>query len=142
MSDRRTPGSGFSNIRFLAAAWGLLVFYRLALLVAPYRLVSRVAPSRRTDAVAPAWMLTRTRWAVQTAARRSLGATCLPQAMTAQTLLSLQGFGSLIRVGVRAGPGGSFQAHAWVLSGDVVVVGDDGEQLDSFSSLIDLGHQP
>lgn len=127
-----------ADYRYLAAAWGLLVFYRLSLALAPFRVVRRTLPASREGA-APSWVLTRTRWAVGAAARVAFGATCLPQALAANALLSLQGYASTIRIGVRRNDVGAIQAHAWLLSGDRVVVGDDGERLESFSTITDIG---
>nr|WP_315051102.1 lasso peptide biosynthesis B2 protein [uncultured Brevundimonas sp.] len=136
MSSGSRLSTGFAAWRYLAAAWALLFFYRVALAVAPYRLVSRLLPEAKGD-VAPGWVQARTRWAIGRTAGAALKATCLPQAMAAQTLLSLQGYSSWIRIGVRRSQDAGIQAHAWVITGDRVVVGDD-ERLDSFSTLIDL----
>lgn len=134
--------SGFADARYLLATWGLLVFYRLALTVAPYRRVKHALPSAGAATIAPSWVVARTRWAVSRTAKAALGATCLPQALAANALLSFQGYASVIRIGVRRGDDGAVQAHAWVLSEDRVVVGDDGERLDSFTPLTDLGTRP
>lgn len=139
MPSARKRGVSLADVRYLTATWALLVFYRIALAFAPYRLVRRVLPVQRTPRSAPSWALARTRWAVSNAARAAFGATCLPQALAANALLSLQGYGSVIRIGVRRGESGAVQAHAWVLSDDRVVVGDDGECLESFTPLTDLG---
>ena len=131
------PRRTLADYRYLWAAWGLLVFYRAGLALAPFRIV-RCALPPLPETEAPAWVLARTRWAVATAARAALGATCLPQAMAANALLSLQGYNSLIRVGVRRSDG-ALQAHAWLLSSGRVVVRDDGEGLKSFSTIVDIG---
>ena len=136
MSRGATHPNGLANSRYLAVAWALLVFFRLALAVAPYRLVSRILPDSQGEA-APPWAQARARWAIGRAAPTAFRATCLPQAMATKMLLALQGYSSWIRIGVRRGDNGAIQAHAWVLAGDKVVVGDD-ERLDSFSILTDL----
>ena len=127
-----------ADYRYLAAAWGLLVFYRLSLALAPFRVVRYALPASR-ELSAPPWVLARTRWAVAAAAPGAFGATCLPQALAANALLSLQGYASVIRIGVRRGDAGAIQAHAWLVSGDRVVIGDDGERLESFSTITDIG---
>jgi len=129
-----------ADVRYLMATWGLVVFYRTALAIAPYRLVKYALPTGAAR-VAPPWALARTRWAVSSASRAAFGATCLPQALAANALLSLQGYASVVRIGVRRGQDGAVQAHAWVLSEDRVVVGD-GERLESFTPLTDLGTRP
>ena len=141
MLSRPGDDTSFANFRYLVACWGVLVFYRLALVVAPYRVVKRALPADRA-AQAPDWVAARIRWAVPKAARASFGAACLPQALAAKAMFSFQGYAATIRIGVRRGVDGAIKAHAWVLSGDAVVVGDDGERLDGFSHLTDLGSPP
>lgn len=132
------PRRSLADYRFWSVAWAALVFYRIALWLAPYRRVARLLPPARGEP-APSWASRRVRWAVAGAARRVPDATCLPQALAAHALLSLQGHASFIRIGVRRGEGGDVQAHAWVVSGDTLVIGDDGERLEGFAPLIDLG---
>lgn len=132
------PRRSLADYRFWSIAWAALTFYRIALWLAPYRKVTRFLPTSRGEP-APSWASKRVRWAIAGAARRVPAATCLPQALAAHALLSLQGYASLIRIGVRRGEAGGVQAHAWVVSGDSLVIGDDGESLDGFSHLIDLG---
>lgn len=139
MPKSRSLRRHLADARFLAVAWALLSFYRAALWIAPYRLVKRALPSRKSTRPAPAWAQARVRWAVSEAKHATVAATCLPQAMTAHTLLAVQGYASIIRIGVRRGENGAIQAHAWVLADDAVVIGDDGERLESFAPLTDLG---
>nr|WP_276202869.1 lasso peptide biosynthesis B2 protein [Brevundimonas nasdae] len=134
----RSAGARLATWRYLAASWMFLIVFRIALRLAPYRMVKHVLPATRT-APAPDWVIARTRWAVAKAARASFGATCLPQALAAQVLLVLQGYAGTVRIGVRRGSSGQIQAHAWVLSGEKIVVGDDDEALEGFSHLTDLG---
>lgn len=134
----RSAGARLATWRYLAASWVFLIVFRIALRLAPYRMVKHVLPAART-AQAPDWVIARTRWAVAKAAHASFGATCLPQALAAQVLLALQGYAGTVRIGVRRGSSGQIQAHAWVLSGERIVVGDDDEALEGFSHLTDLG---
>lgn len=140
MPDTPGPRRSLADYRFWSLAWAALAFYRVALWLAPYRRVARLLPASR-GAPAPSWASRRVRWAIAGAARRVPDATCLPQALAAHALLSLQGYSSLIRIGVRRAEAGDVQAHAWVVSGDTLVVGDDGERLEGFSPLIDLGRR-
>ena len=138
MSERGRLRAGLGAYRYLVASWTVLVFYKTALAAAPYRWVEKVVPAGHPQANAPAWVIARTRWAVSAASKAAFNATCLPQALAGRTLLAMQGYDSVIRIGVRRADDGGVQAHAWLLSGDSVVVGDDGERLDSFSPLTDL----
>lgn len=136
-SSKRTRRSA-RDYRFLVFSFSLLLFFYIALLVAPYRYVERVMPKGR-QLTAPAWVRKRTRWGVMKSAAILKPAKCLPQAMAAHMLLGLQGYDSTIRIGVRRQADGAIGAHAWVLCEDEVIVGDDLEGLAGFSHLTDLG---
>lgn len=138
MADIRTVGRAARNCRFLFAGVIVLLFFYGALRIAPYKVVGRVVVHGRSGAV-PAWVIRRTRWAILKAAGRLPFAKCLPQAMAAQTLLGMQGYASTIRIGVRRKDDGQIGAHAWLLCGDQIVVGDDQDGLAAFSDLVDLG---
>jgi Transglutaminase-like superfamily len=71
-------------------------------------------------------------WAVRSAARFVPGATCLPQALAAETILRRRGHPADVRLGVKRGDGG-VEAHAWVESYGRVIVGDG--DLDRFEPL-------
>jgi Transglutaminase-like superfamily len=61
-------------------------------------------------------------WAVTTASRYVPGASCLTQALAAQTLLARSNHQSRLEIGV-AKEGERFAAHAWVICGDQIVIG-------------------
>lgn len=100
---------------------------RGALAVLPYATVRRffARPHRRSFCVsdAPAYRR-RVSWAVRAAGRWVLGdRPCLAQALVAERLLRRGGLEAHLRIGVAKGPDGELLAHAWVESGDVIVVG-------------------
>ncbi len=64
--------------------------------------------------------------------------TCVSRALTAHFFLRRKGLSSLIRVGV-ASKGNSVVAHAWVLSGSEVVVGNEAGELDEYAPIADMG---
>jgi hypothetical protein len=76
----------------------------------------------------------RVAWAVEVAARYVPGATCLTQALAAQSLLSRGGHRSELHIGVAKGPGNEFGAHAWVQCEDRIVIG--GANLDRYTPLL------
>ena len=78
----------------------------------------------------------RTAWSIDAAARLVPKATCLVRAMAARRLLALKARSSTIRIGVRGGAAGDFEAHAWLVSGDVIVVGGSESELRGFSPII------
>jgi hypothetical protein len=55
--------------------------------------------------------------------RRVPGASCLTQALAAQVLLAQSGYDSRVEIGVERNQHGRFQAHAWLVCGDEVVLG-------------------
>lgn len=60
--------------------------------------------------------------AVTTAARYVSGAACLPQSVVGCTMLQRAGYPAEIKIGVAKMPPG-FEAHAWVYSDGVVLLG-------------------
>lgn len=83
--------------------------------------------------------LRRVSWGVSAAARLVPGATCLTQAMAGQYLLASRGMESMVRIGVERNGGPQLKAHAWLISGDRVVLGGKSESFGNFAHLIDYG---
>lgn len=77
----------------------------------------------------------RVAWAVRKSARFVPSATCLTQALAAQHFLSRANFRSEIRIGVTSDASGRFLAHAWVVSGGLIVVGGTSEEVGRFRLL-------
>lgn len=73
-------------------------------------------------------------WAVKTAARYVPRASCLTQALAAQSLLGRSGHPSQLHIGVAKGPDREFGAHAWVQCHDRVVIG--GSDLNRYTPLL------
>jgi hypothetical protein len=99
---------------------------RLALLIVPF---GRIAPwLRRSPDFGPhdGQTLLAVGDAVTIAARNvPWNAVCLPQAMAAKAMLARRGQGSALHLGAaRAGSG--LTAHAWLVAGGEVVVGEAG----------------
>lgn len=77
------------------------------------------------------------RWAVNTADNLTPGeASCLERALVAEQLLARRGREATLRFGVDI-PGREMTAHAWIESGDEVVVG--GGNLSKFTNLEPCG---
>lgn len=66
------------------------------------------------------------------------GASCLTQALVLRFLLARTGETCSIRIGVTQEPGAAFEAHAWVLHGNDVLIGGVTEKLERFTPLADL----
>ncbi|MGH7508124.1 MAG: lasso peptide biosynthesis B2 protein [Gemmatimonadales bacterium] len=126
--------------RLILRAVCLVVGVRLGLSLLPSRVLLRQV-NRHLGAAGPKPSIAplppdRIAWAVRVASRRVPHATCLTQALAAQLLLDHYGYPSRLHLGVARGKQGEFQAHAWVESGGLVVVG--GQELDRYSQLPDL----
>jgi hypothetical protein len=106
----------------LLRALFLVSAIRLGLLLFPFRLLQRFAQRRRRKSntrYSPAQYV----WAVRAVSRYVPDATCLTQALAAQTLLARSGHASHIEIGVKKDQQRQFLAHAWVVSGDQIVIG-------------------
>lgn len=147
----RRPG----DQAFVLVSLAVVATVRLGLSTIGYRRMRRLIravsrdrePSRSTAAVEPGAALSpsprhlaRVSWAVTLASRYVPGATCLTQALAGHVLLGRSGIASTIRVGAKTTGDGRFAAHAWLISGDRVVLGGATEDVASFSPLVDLEH--
>lgn len=112
--------------RRLLQAGLLMGAVRLALRMLPFRfvrgLLARLAPAGSPRSAPDEASLKWIPWAVRTAGG-PLSATCLVQALAAQTLLARSGHPAHLRIGVARGEGGLLQGHAWVECQGVIVLG-------------------
>ena len=94
------------------------------------KVVARTASGASSDSVKQVV------WAVGVASRCVPRATCLTQAIAAQSLLANSGFPSQVEIGVARDKNElrSFQAHAWVVCQGQVVLG--GRQVEQYNSLM------
>ena len=111
---------------------------RIALLVAPFAAVRRRMDAIRPDGstATPAAV----RRAVQRAARTLPGSSCLAQSVAAEALLRATGQPALLTIGVsgaRTSAVAPLDAHAWVMSGDLLVAGD--ARLEDYRELLTFG---
>jgi hypothetical protein len=119
----------------LLRAFPLTVGIRLAVRLVPFRLLRRYVHSHRRAPRPGAPSVDRIAWAVLASARRVPDASCLTQALVAETLLHRAGHEAVFHLGVARPTDGAegLEAHAWVESGGRVVVG--GGELDRFTRL-------
>ena len=117
------------------AVW--LCATRVGLWLLPLRLVrrllARAARSPRRPRGAPVTQ-GRIVWAVSVARRMVPYASCLPQALVTESLLTRDGYPAELRIGVKKTAAGRLVAHAWVESGGRVVLGGLRE-LSSYAPL-------
>jgi hypothetical protein len=72
-------------------------------------------------------------WAIEVAARRMRGASCLCRALALQRLLAKNGHGSELRIGIEKNDG-KFSAHAWLVNGSQVLIG--ASRLEKYELLV------
>ncbi|MCV3206072.1 lasso peptide biosynthesis B2 protein [Mesorhizobium sp. YC-39] len=89
--------------------------------------------ARRSASIAE---LRRVAWGVAAAARLVPRASCLTQALSGQYILARQGSASKIRIGIERGTGAQMKAHAWLISGNHIVLGGS---IGNFAHLVDHG---
>jgi hypothetical protein len=125
-----------SEMVFLARCLLVVAAVRLGLTLLSYNHVRRMVT--RLDAQQPAGIgdLRRVAWGVAAAARLVPYASCLTQALSGQYLLARQGNASKIRIGIERDTGTQLKAHAWLMSGDHIVLGGS---IDRFAHLVDHG---
>ena len=96
---------------------------RITTWVLPFNVARRLVVARPRSATADAFTPEQIGWAITNAQRLVPQATCLPQALTAESLLHRTGRPAILRIGVKKPPTGKFIAHAWVVSEGRIVVG-------------------
>lgn len=136
-SSYRRIELAYRHLGLLLQALAAVVVFRVALTLRPYRQLAhyiRVHPSGQPDRLNPRLAA----WAVQKAAKVVPAASCLPQALALQYLLARNGIAAVIRIGVEKGRAGGFNAHAWVLHREEIILGGTSERLEQFSILTDL----
>lgn len=130
---------GLRKLVWFAAALPVVASVRLGLNVLGYRRLSRIIPENTLFPPASPELAARCRWAVERAAGLVPGATCLTQALAGRFLLARRRAGSTITIGVAPKETGGFRAHAWLRSGEQVVLGGTQEDLRDFTELAELG---
>jgi hypothetical protein len=99
------------------------------------RLLARVTQEPARLRKADRSSLARIAWAVTVASRYVPAASCLTQALATQILLGRRRHPACLRIGVVKGTDGQFQAHAWVESDSVVVIGGSEPELERYTPL-------
>jgi hypothetical protein len=81
-------------------------------------------------------LLHRVGWSIHCASFLVIKPTCLVRAMAGQHVLARKGYGSEIRVGVRGNADRGFEAHAWLVSGETIILGGTPPVLQSYAPMI------
>jgi hypothetical protein len=102
----------------------LVLAIRVGLLVLPVRAVRRrLVIGTDGESAALNHSVERIVWAVGAVSRYVPGTTCLMRALAAQRLLGRSGHHATVQIGVRKDEQHGFQAHAWVVCGEQIVIG-------------------
>jgi hypothetical protein len=113
-------------LRVLFVVW----VARVSLWLLPTAMARRVV--KHAAALAHSTSMDESIWAVKVVSRFVPCGTCLTQALAAQALLSRAGRESHVEIGV-AKDSGKFEAHAWVVCGNRIVIG--GPNVERYSRL-------
>jgi len=109
---------------------------RLALWVLPFNVARRLlTPATTRRSPSPSATTERIGWAVSVAKHFVPKGNCLPQALAAESLLLRFGHSVEFRIGVLKTDRDRLEAHAWVVSGGRLVVGDLTQGLSAYSPL-------
>jgi len=121
---------------FLARCLVVVSAMRLGLTLSSYNRMRALVTRLDARDAASVGDLRRVAWGVAAAARLIPGASCLTQALAGQYLLARQGNASKIRIGVERDTGAQLKAHAWLVSGNHIVLGGS---ISGFAHLVDQG---
>jgi hypothetical protein len=114
----------------------LVTAIRVGLWVLPFRVVQRFTFRKQKIKQTP-YSVEQIIWAVRATSRYVPRATCLTQAMAAQTLLLRAGYNPKVKIGVAKNEKKLFEAHAWLVLGDQVLIG--GTEVERYTALTVLG---
>jgi hypothetical protein len=105
----------------------LLAVARLAIVALPFRRIAPWLQRAPQSSGCDAATVQAVRQAVTAAARNvPWDAVCLPQAMAAKAMLARRGQASALHLGAGKADGGGLMAHAWLIAGGEIVVGEAG----------------
>ncbi|GLR40276.1 hypothetical protein GCM10007880_07920 [Mesorhizobium amorphae] len=125
-----------SEMLFLAHCLLVVAAVRLGLTLFSYNRLRRRVTQLDAPHEAGIGDLRRVAWGVAAAARLVPYASCLTQAISGQYILARQGNGSKIRIGIERDTGTQLKAHAWLISGNHIVLGGS---INGFAHLVDHG---
>lgn len=125
-----------SEMLFLAHCLLVVAAVRLGLTLFSYNRLRRMVTQLDAPHEAGIGALRRVAWGVAAAARLVPYASCLTQAISGQYILARQGNASKIRIGIERDTGTQLKAHAWLISGNHIVLGGS---INGFAHLVDHG---
>lgn len=127
-----------ADYTMLSKALVCVIAARLGLWLLPFRAIcalqERIGGGASESGPSNKQLVAKVGWAIATVSRFVPRATCLAQALAAQTLLKRLSQPARMRIGVAKGERGNLEAHAWVESGGRVIVGQS-ENLSRYALL-------
>jgi hypothetical protein len=136
MKSLRPPGW---KLRLFPPCLAVVLAMRVGLNLIKFDRLRRHVAALGADGQADPETLRRVAWGVSRAARLVPRASCLTQALAGQYVLARMGFASRIRFGVERTSGDEMRAHAWLLSGETVVLGGVAGGMGGYHQLADFG---
>lgn len=134
---RRIAVLGGRHYALLIRCWILICAVRFTLTFRSYRPVLgwiRAAKGNEIALQNPVLFV----WAVRHSSRFVPHATCLTRALVVRLLLAQSGQEGVIRIGVASDGPRSFDAHAWVIHDEVVIIGGLEEDISRYNPIVDL----
>jgi hypothetical protein len=116
----------------LLRAFFVVASIRMGLWVLPFRVMRRLAFNGKRKKRSR-YSVEQFVWAVTETSRYVPGAACLAEALAGQVLLSRAGYSPRVQIGVAMNEKNEFEAHAWLVLKDQVLIGDIG--LERFTPL-------
>jgi hypothetical protein len=110
----------------------LVAAIRAGLWVLPFRVMQRIT-FRTRKIKQTSYSVEQFIWAVRATSLYVPRATCLTQAMAAQALLLRAGYNPKVKIGVAKNEKNLFEAHAWLMLGDRVLIG--GTEVERYTAL-------
>jgi len=122
----------------IALAFALLWVIRIGLWIIGHKALHPLVATKLTTEFPSDAMAQRVAFSVLFSSRMVPRASCLVQAMTAQWILNLRGYSSHIQIGVKENKYLKLEAHAWLLCGNRVIIGDNRESLADYTPFLKL----
>jgi hypothetical protein len=127
----------------LVRATALVAGVRAGTWLLPFRVVRRATVWLSKPTGDDGVTTERIAWAVDVAGKYIPdGRNCLVQALSANVLLARRGRSSRLRIGVTKAPSGELKAHAWVESGNAVIIGGSEPAIENFVAFPDFEGEP
>lgn len=122
------------SINYLLIHWSV----RLMLWILPFSTIQnriKKITEIKEDAKYSKFPIEKIIWGVNVSSRYTIRSTCLTRALTGQILLARYHYSSSIKIGV-ANDEGEFEAHAWLVHGDEIVLGESDKD---YVPIIEIG---